>query len=121
MLRKSLPIIFFISAFSSIFEFMFAAIFPREVGEIIARGPNSPFDGVVDFSLSSSEDIDFFDQFTGESIVSNGYGVEWRFWGQAKLLEVEESLDLEIVELSELFSVVVSFFSVSKSTLINLN
>ena len=95
--------------------------FPRAVGEIIARGSESPFDDVVDFSLSSSEDIDFFDQFTGESIVSNGYEVDRRFWGQAKSLEVGESLDLGIVELSDLYSVVVSFFPVSGSTLINLN
>ena len=94
--------------------------FSREVGEIIASGSDSPFDD-VDFSLSSSEDIDFFDQSTGESIVSNGYEVEWGFWGQAKLLEVEESLDLVVVESSELFSVIVSFFSVVNSTLINLN
>ena len=30
---------------------------------------------------STSEDIDFFDQITGESIVSNGYEVEERFLG----------------------------------------
>ena len=73
-----------------------------------------------EFSLDSSTCIDFLGQFTCGLVFSNGSHAVERFCVQAKSLIAEEIPDLDIDELSDILSEVVSFFSVIGSSLINL-